>query len=93
MYMICLLSLLQVTPVLTSSDLQQALAVGDSLTITGTASVTVSSLKCSVTQYLCAVLAEGSGASYVDTNAVPFDNNYCIDVTTGIFAKTCIPGE
>ena len=85
------LSLTPVTLNVTLADLQQGLVAGNSVTLTGEASLLTSGTysTCDVTQYLCSSLDVGDGASYNDVNP-NINNTYCVNISSYI---TCGPGK
>ena len=85
------LNLAAIPPTITTAaDLKQALPVGSSnmKTIAATASVTIPAAYCAQVSHLCAVLSEGTGASYKD--AATTNNIKCKDISA---QKGCNAGS
>ena len=85
------LSIGQVTPTISTADLQQGLTVSNTFTIT----VTLPKLKilaanCASVKYLCAILTTGSNAGFVDSDPTKGSNIRCFSIVT---RKSCAPGK
>ena len=85
------LSIGQVTPTISTADLQQGLTVSNTFTIT----VTLPKLKilaanCASVRYLCAILTMGSNAGFVDSDPTKGSNIRCFSIVT---RKSCAPGK
>ena len=71
----------------TPTDLQEGLAVSNSISISAMADVLIPRSHCLSVHFLCVLLSEGVGASYHDNN---FDNNVmCKNIDS---QKACDPG-
>ena len=75
-------------PISPASDLQGALDAGVTKTMSGTASVTLSSAACPNAKFFCLVLKEGPGASFTDS--VKSNNVMCLDI---LQIKECSTGN
>ena len=85
------LSIGQVTPTISTADLQQGLTVSNTFTLT----VTLPKLKilaanCASVKYLCAILTLGTNAGFVDSDTTKGGNIGCFSI---VARKSCAPGK
>ena len=84
------LSIMSVTPTITTGDLKQALiAQAAATTFTGTATLTITAGQCPNVQFLCIILEAVTGAPFTDADTSDSSNTICTDITSNII---CSPG-
>lgn len=71
-----------------TSDAQQGLESSTSITLTGTADVTMSTTNCPDVQFLCVKLSAASSSSYIDGDPSYSSNGGCFDVTSRMQCQT-----
>lgn len=69
------------------TGLQKGVDAQYAITLTGSCTLTFPDAACSVASYICLLLSEGLGASYVDS--VTGNNIHCLDISS---RKSCHPG-
>ena len=79
-----------VNPRVTNSDLQQGVTVGSSFNLVTVAfNMKILPANCASVKKICAVMVEGTGASYTDSDKTKSSNVFCIDI---VARKSCVPG-
>ena len=85
------LSIAQVTPTITTADLQQGLTVSNTFTITVTLpKLQITAANCASVKYLCVILTTGTNAGFVDSDTNKASNIKCFSVAA---RKSCVPGN
>ena len=85
------LSIAQVTPTISTADLQQGLTVSNTFTITATLpKLKILPANCANVKYLCAILTTGTNAGFVDSDTTKGSNIRCLSI---VARKSCAPGK
>ena len=85
------LSIAQVTPTISNTDLQQGLTVSNTFTISVTLpKLQITAANCASVKYLCVILTTGTNAGFVDSDTTKASNIKCFSVAA---RKSCVPGN